>query len=470
MQVNNISNTLVNPLLLSGEEVWLEVIEQLKSEYGLAAYNSWFAQMQFVELKNEVIRISVPTRFIRESIINNYFNKIKQVLGVISPGIKIIDLRVSTNRITTDNCVTEQSPSNDNGGIETQIEQKNYSDQITKLNPKFRFDNFIVAPSNRFALAAAKAIIESKNNTNVLFIHSSVGLGKTHLLQAATNHIFENPSGLKAMYISAEKFMHNYIASVRNNNSIGFKEQFHNLDILLIDDLQFICGKNGTLSAFANTFNMLIESGKTIVISADRSPYLLELDQRTKSRLTGGLVVEIKPAEHELRVNILKMLRAIHNVVLDDEVVEFLAKSITSSIRELEGAFNNLLHHSQFIGIDISMESAKEILRNSLLANEMKISIKKIIDSVANYYGIKANDIISKSRSAKFVLPRQITMFIAKQLTDKSLKEIGDLMGKRDHATVIYSVKKIEEIIERNPETKSAVTKISELLEPSSSF
>ncbi|MBA8667498.1 chromosomal replication initiator protein DnaA [Holosporaceae bacterium 'Namur'] len=463
MQCTNLQERLPASIAADHEELWVSVLENLKDEYGLATFNSWFTHLSFQEIKDGTLKITAPSKFIRECVINNYFRKIKQLVSELDPNIKIIDLRVKQNRPSL--VTKEKKPSlNDNSVI--RVEEYESSTLASNLDRKLTFDNFVVGNSNKLAFMASKAVAEGKSNnpTNVLYIHGAVGMGKTHLLQAIAEYIGNNQPNRNVAYLSAEKFMHQYILSLKNNSSLGFREHLRSLDILLIDDIQFICGKSSTQQEFANTFNALVESGRMVVISCDRSPYQLELDGRTKSRLAGGLSVEIKPADFALRYEILKTKANMLNLNLSKDILEFIAQSVTSSIRELEGALNNLSLYVNNFGMELNLRNTKEILKDCILAHEVSVTVDKIIEVVANFYGVTAKEIFSKSRESKYVLPRQVSAFISKQLTDKSLKDIGQALGKRDHATVIYSIKKLEERMANDKSVNEDITKIIDMI------
>jgi chromosomal replication initiator protein len=453
----------------SVDDFWSTVLFNLKEEFGVNTFNSWFAPLSFLEIQDNILRITAPTQFIRECVINNYLHKIKQIAAQIDPRIKVIDLRVKANSATIATPTVAQEKkvyTNDNDTSSIKVEAYESSNLTSSLDSRYTFDNFIVGPSNKLALSAAQAVAEGRKNGihNVIVIYGTVGLGKTHLLQAVADYINATQPNRSAAYLSAEKFMHQYILSLKNNSSLGFREHLRSLDVLLIDDLQFICGKSSTQQEFANTFNALVESGKTVVISCDRTPYQLELDMRTKSRLAGGLVTEIKAADLALRYEILKNKAQNLNLDLTKDVLEFVSQSVTSSVRELEGALNNLAHHAFNSGIELNLRNTKEILKDCILAHEVVVSIPTIIDTVAKYYEVTTKEILSKSREPRFVLPRQVAAYISKQLTDKSLKDIGHALGKRDHATVIYSIKKLEERLSVDTSINEDIAKIQDSL------
>lgn len=443
------------------EDIWTAVLDKIKEHMGIAVFNTWFNNLSFKEINGDTITISAPSRFIREWVLTNYYNKLKELAAAEDPSIKRIDLKVVSQKAVykAQNITSTTS--------EASVDQ--YSDVfLSMFDKRFVFENFVVDDSNKFAYAATKAIADDGLNNpivrSVLYITAPVGMGKTHLLQSIAQQMSLRSDGNKFAYMSAEKFMHQYIKAVKANELYQFKESLRALDVLLFDDIQFICGKAGTQQEFANTLNAMIEAGKIVVASSDRSPYELDLDARTTSRLTGGLVVEIKKPSVELRKKILISKVQKLNISVPDDVVDFIAHSVSSSVRELEAALNKVVASSSLIGHSIDIGFTKEVLKECLLAHEASVSVDKIVDVVANFYNVSKSEIVSKSRSGKVVYPRQMVSFLAKQLTDKSLKEIGNLIGKRDHATVIYSIKKLEDRISIDSVAAMEVSKLKALL------
>lgn len=328
------------------------------------------------------------------------------------------------------------------------------------LDPTLVFENFVVAESNKIAHSMAMAFANNKQTSNLLYIQGNVGIGKTHLVQSIAAHVRSSQPERRAVYLSAEKFMQFYIRAVRDNDIISFKEKLRSADILLIDDLQFICGKSSSEQELIGTISALTESNKQVVIACNSSPYDLNLDTRTRSRLAGGLVVTIAQADHSLRLKILQSRATRLNMLVPDEILQFVAESIISNIRELEGAFNKLVSYCSITEQPISLEATKEILQDNIAAHSKQVGINQILEHVANFYKVKVADIQSKKRNAHFVLPRQIAAYIAKQLTTLSLQEIGLQLGNKDHATVIYSIKKVEEKITYDPGLANVMSKI----------
>jgi len=325
----------------------------------------------------------------------------------------------------------------------------------SNLDQRFTFDNFIVGKSNELAYSASRAIAEYSEalpESNPLFLYGGVGLGKTHLMHAIAWHIKTYNPKRKVIYMSAEKFMYQFVKALRNKDVIAFKEHFRSVDVLMIDDIQFICGKENTQEEFFHTFNALIDNNRQMVISCDRSPSDLDkIEDRVKSRLGWGLVADVYSTTYELRLGILQSKLELVNKRAPQEVLEFLAAKITSNVRELEGALNKVIAHANFTKNNITLETTQEILRDLIRINGKTLSIEQIQKKVSDAYHINVSDMISANKSKLLVKPRQIAMYAAKLLTTSSLVEISKKFGKKDHTTVIHAIKKIEELCNDNP-------------------
>lgn len=452
-----------NTFIENGSELWEKIQELLLEEYGEAIFKSWFSHIKFSELEKNDLILTVPSRFIREWILSNYFKSIQAYVFSFNHTIKNIDFRVKSTRAkVAPKCIT-----NDNAEMQDDEELKKCDIMGAALDPRFTFENFVSGDANKAAYSSTKAIAEGKklpSESNIIYIQSNVGYGKTHLLQAIAAYIRANYKRKKVAYLSADRFIHLYVKSIRSNNLIEFKEKLREADVLLLDDLQFICGKSGTQNEFLNTFSALTESNRKVVVTCDVSPYQLNLDKRSISKLAGGLVVSIKPSDYNLRLDILKAKIKQLNFAVPGDVLELIAKNITSSNRELEGALNKLITHCSLEGSDIDLKAAQEILKDNLDAHDIELNIEQIMEVVASHYGVQVDEITSKSRAARFVLPRQICMYLAKQLTRFSLQDIGFKLGGRDHATVIYSVKKLDENLSRSKSLSNDIAKLIETL------
>jgi len=316
------------------------------------------------------------------------------------------------------------------------------------LDPRFTFENFVVGKSNELAHAAAQRVAEARAVPfNPLFLYGGVGLGKTHLMHAVAWHIKRRTPARRVIYLSAEKFMYQFIRALRQKNVMTFKEQFRSVDVLMIDDVQFITGKESTQEEFFHTFNALVDQNRQVVISADKSPHDLEgIEERMRSRLGWGLVADIHPTSYELRLGILQSKAEQMKAAVPLKVLEFLAHKIVSNVRELEGALNRILAHSTLIGRPITLETTQEVLHDVLRANDRRVTIEEIQRRVAEHFNMKLADMHSERRARAVARPRQVAMYLAKQLTTRSLPEIGRKFGNRDHTTVMHAVRKIEEL------------------------
>jgi len=354
--------------------------------------------------------------------------------------------------------VVQTSILSDNGDIQTKIKTKaNQNDKAEDIynlssafDARYTFDTFVVGKPNALAHAAARRVIESKNVPfNPLFLYGGVGLGKTHLMHAIGWAMKEHWPERRVMYLSAEKFMYQFVKALRAKDTMSFKDAFRNVDVLMIDDIQFISGKESTQEEFFHTFNALVDQNKQIIISADKSPSdLIGLEERLRSRLAWGLVADIHPSTYDLRLGILQSKRDLLEADIPASVLEFLALKVTSNIRELEGALNRIVAHADVTKQDITLESTQEVLVDLLRAHDRRITIDEIQRKVAEHYNIRLTDMHSARRARNVARPRQVAMYLSKQLTARSLPEIGRKFGGRDHTTVMHAVRKIEELME----------------------
>jgi chromosomal replication initiator protein len=324
------------------------------------------------------------------------------------------------------------------------------SEISSPLDERFTFDSFVVGKPNALAHAAARRVVESLTVPfNPLFIYGGVGLGKTHLMHAIAHAIEDQWPEKTVMYLSAEKFMYQFVKAIRSDSTMAFKEQFRSVDVLMIDDIQFIAGKESTQEEFFHTFNALVDQNKQIIISADKAPSdLAGVDERLRSRLAWGLVADIHPTTYELRLGILQTKRAQLGANVPDAVLEFLALKVTSNVRELEGALNRIVAHADVTKSAISLESTQEVLQDLLRAHDRRITIDEIQRKVAEHYNLRMTDMHSSRRARNVARPRQVAMYLAKQLTARSLPEIGRKFGGRDHTTVMHAVRKVEELMD----------------------
>jgi len=445
-------------------KLWKNVKEELLRHYGEAIFASWFSKLCIFEANPKKIVLAVPTNFMRDWIKSNYLPTIKKLWTHCSNLNSEIEITAIPDLAEFEDNIAIP------GEKKTLVAPSDgTSIWSSPLDPRFTFENFVVGKPNQLAYAAALTVAESQeaiSESNPLFLYGSVGLGKTHLMHAIAWQIKKTNPKRKVIYMSAEKFMYQFVKALRNKDVISFKEKFRSVDVLMIDDIQFICGKESTQEEFFHTFNALIDNNRQMVISCDRSPSDLDnIEDRIKSRLGWGLVADVHSTTYELRIGILQSKTEQMNLNVPRNVIEFLANKITSNVRELEGALNKVVAHSTLISREITLENTKEILKDLLRANERIVTIEEIQKKVATRYNIKASDMHSSSRSREVARPRQIAMYLSKNLTPKSLAEIGKKFGKKDHTTVIHAVKKIEELMLEDSELREEVDLLNKILQ-----
>jgi chromosomal replication initiator protein len=449
--------------------LWDEVSRDLISHYGPALYKNWFSKITFYErTKNNKLLLAAPSNFVRDWVKSNYFETIIKLVAHYDPEVKSVDIITKElNNFYAIGSQELQEPIKNE--VKNPINLETEDDSLAFLDQRFTFENFVIGPPNELAYAAALAVAESKTavaKSNPLFLYGGVGLGKTHLMHAIAWHSKKINPKRKVLYLSAEKFMYRFIKALRNKDVMAFKEEFRSVDVLMIDDIQFICGKDSTQEEFFHTFNAIIDNNKQMVISCDRSPSDLDnIEDRIKSRLGWGLVADVHSTTYELRVGILESKLEQMNINISQNVINFLAAKITSNVRELEGALNKVIAHSTLIGREVTLESTQDILRDLLRSNERIITIEDIQKRVANHYNIKISEMSSVRRARTVVRPRQIAMYLSKILTPKSLADIGSKFGKKDHTTVIHAVKKVEQLMAEDADVREEVNLLTRMLQ-----
>ena len=451
---------------VSDTVVWDNVKRDLKAHYGDDLYKSWLSKIGFGEKQIDgTLILLAPSNFVRDWIKSNYLEIISRLWVHHDADIKYVD-------IITKEVAEKFQPANSSAAMELvkpNFLSNDIDEELALLDPRFTFDNFVVGPPNELAYAAAMAVAESEKaivKSNPLFLYGGVGLGKTHLMHAIAWHCKEKNPKRKVLYMSAEKFMYRFIKALRNKDVMSFKEEFRSVDILMIDDIQFICGKESTQEEFFHTFNAIIDNNKQMVISCDRSPSDLDnVEDRIKSRLGWGLVADVHSTTYELRVGILESKLEKMDIKISQNVIDFLASKITSNVRELEGALNKVIAHSTLVGREVTLETTQDILRDLLRSNERIINVEEIQKKVASRYNIKIADMSSSRRLRSIARPRQIAMYLSKVLTSKSLAEIGSKFGKKDHTTVIHAIKKVEELIANDSDFREEITLLTRILQ-----
>jgi chromosomal replication initiator protein len=434
---------------------WARIRGQLRHEFGDAAFKSWLKPLTLAGGGEGGVRISVPTRFLRDWVVAHYGDRIEALWREENPAVGSIDIFVAPVRPHAagqgGSAVTLPPviPSEDAGNAGAARDAAGARDEVSApLDPRCTFANFVVGKPNELAFAAARRVAGSDSVPfNPLFLYGGVGLGKTHLMHAIAWHIRRRDPSRRVIYLSAEKFMYQFIRALRFKNTMAFKEQFRSVDVLMIDDIQFISDKDSTQEEFFHTFNALADQNRQIVISADKSPSDLEgMKERMRSRLGWGLVADIHPTTYELRLGILQSKSEQRDVDIPAKVLEFLAHKITSNVRELEGSLNRIVAHATLVGRPVTLETTQEVLHDLLRAGDRRVTIEEIQKRVAEHYRIRTSDMHSARRSRAVARPRQVAMYLAKQLTPRSLPEIGRKFGGRDHTTVMHAVRRIEEL------------------------
>jgi chromosomal replication initiator protein len=424
--------------------VWKQVHKALRGEFGEAVFRSWLKPLTLQAHYHGTMEVSVPTRFMKDWIGTHYAKRILEMCAEKHADIKRLEIVVVQGAMISEEEL-EAANKKANGNVAKSADQFEIA---SPLDQRFTFDSFVVGKPNALAHAAARRVVESAAVPfNPLFIYGGVGLGKTHLMHAIAWMIGEQAPEKQVMYLSAEKFMYQFVKALRANETMAFKEFFRGVDVLMIDDIQFIAGKESTQEEFFHTFNALVDQNKQIIISADKAPSdLTGIEERLRSRLAWGLVADIQPSTYDLRLGIVKAKRDQLQADVPDSVLEFLALKVTSNIRELEGALNRIIAHADVSKNTITLESTQEVLQDLLRSHDRRITIDEIQRKVADHYNIRFSDMHSARRARQVARPRQVAMYLAKQLTARSLPEIGRKFGGRDHTTVMHAVRKIEEL------------------------
>ena len=462
---------------------WRRVRARLHAELGEATFNSWFKQVDLIGVDDGRVMLSVPTRFIRNWIVSHYADRLSKLWEEEDASFVRVDIVVHSDpRAEARPQQEEAAAREEQAAAPLPREEVVLSPAVPQgfedagvgapLDPRFTFDAFVVGKSNELAHAAARRVAEATDVTfNPLFLYGGVGLGKTHLMHAIAWEIRKRHPERKVLYLSAEKFMYQFVRALRFKDTMAFKQQFRSVDVLMIDDVQFISGKDSTQEEFFHTFNALIDHNRQVIISADRSPSDLDgIEERIRSRLGWGLAADIHPTDYELRLGILQakadeMMSRNGPVAIPPGVLEFLAHRIVSNVRELEGALKRVVAYASLVGRPITLDMAQEVLRDLLRSNDRKITIEEIQRRVAEYYNVRLADMLSARRARAVARPRQVAMYLSKQLTTRSLPEIGRKFGGRDHTTVIHAVRKIDELCQVDSGIEEDVDLLRRMLE-----
>ena len=421
---------------MSASNIWDLVLSRVEAKVNRHSFYTWFKPTTFVSDDGALIRVRVPNALFRDWLTKHYAAVLEEAFGEVNRSGATVSF------------ITEDAPVEKSAGEEPPVDAAGGDEDVTSgtLGPRYSFDTFIVGPSNQFAHAACRAVAEAPSRSyNPLFIYGGVGLGKTHLMHAIGHYVMSHLKNLKLTYISSERFMNEMINAVRYDRILDFRERYRSVDVLLVDDIQFLAGKEGTQTEFFHTFNALYDAQKQIVISSDSPPHEIpSLEERLRSRFEWGLIADIQPPDLETKVAILKRKAEAEGVPLPDAVAIYIAGKIKSNIRELEGSLIRLVAYASLTGREISLPLAQDVLRNVLQNEERAVTIEIIQKFVSDYYQLKIGDLKSRNNSKSVAMPRQIAMYLCKGLTNASLPEIGRSFGGKHHSTVIHSIKKIE--------------------------
>ncbi len=466
------------------EANWSRIRSRLQVEVGEVEYRTWLRQIRLGDAEGDEITLLLPTRFLRDWVRSQYGDRLSALWHAEVAEIRRVELQLGAEpdsrpvaqdvaRAAVDGAASSVATPDEAvrgpahlAAAEPQVAVAR-AELAAPLDPRFTFDSFVVGKPNEFAHACARRVAErpSSPGFNPLFLYGGVGLGKTHLMHAIGLEL-TRVGRVSVAYMSAEKFMYRFIAAIRSQSTMEFKEQLRSVDVLMIDDLQFLIGKDNTQEEFFHTFNALVDAGKQIVVSADKSPSDLSgLEDRLRTRLGCGMVADLHATTFELRISILEAKAAASGVAVPPKVLEFLAHKITSNVRELEGALNRMIAHANLFGRPVTLDATQEVLHDILKAHDRRVTIEEIQRKVAEHWNIRLTDMSSARRARAVARPRQVAMFLAKQLTSRSLPEIGRKFGNRDHTTVMHAVSRVAELMEHDTAFAEDVELLRRMLE-----
>jgi len=456
------------------DHIWQETLNKIKNQLSNPSFNTWFSETRPIEItEDSKLILEVPNEFIQDWIATQYTDLIEDILGKLTNQDWSL-LLLNPSQLKEYNQTDETKSKKDKVKSEKSVEKKEIDKEINNddkfdlqngFNPKYTFDTFVVGNSNRFAHAASLAVAEAPAKAyNPLFIYGDVGLGKTHLMQAIAHFILKDNPDYKVVYVSSETFTNELINAIKDDQTVDFRDKYRNIDILLVDDIQFLAGKERTQEEFFHTFNTLHEANRQLIISSDRPPKEIPtLEERLRSRFEWGLITDIQKPDLETRIAILRKKADIENLTIPNEVVIYIANKIQSNIRELEGALIKVIAYSSLVDREIDADLAQEALKDLINQNEKRlfeVNIDRIKKIITNYYNLNLEDMQSKKRTQNIAFPRQIAMYLSRELTDFSLPHIGDEFGGRDHTTVIHAHNKIVNKIENEVDFKNTITKL----------
>ena len=453
---------------MNNQQLWQGILGGLEISLSKANFNTWFKNTNILERGSDYITIGVPSDFYKNWIASKYQQEMLKALKTIAPEIKEIKYQIGNNQqvsnqlsVVSKNSIRNPENNNQNNNYKEAIPQN-----FSSLNPKYTFETFIIGKNNELAHAASQAVAKSPGTQyNPLFIYGGVGLGKTHLMHAAGHQLLQSNPRTKILYVTSEKFANDYIEAIKQKRMDEFKKEYRSVDVLLIDDIQFMAGKEGFQEEFFHTFNELRDKGKQIIITSDRPPKEIPaVEQRLVSRFEWGMVADMQAPDLETRMAILRTKMEKKNVAISEDILFYIAENVQSNIRELEGALNRLAVYQQMENRGLVLDQAKTILASIVSNKKRMTSPKKIAESVAQFYSISMEDLLKQSRKKEFVKPRQIAMFIIRKELDNSFPSIGDFFGGRDHTTVMHAVEKIQNLVNEKTSFKQEVDLILDKL------
>lgn len=442
------------------KELWEKTLNIMKGEMSEVSFNTWIKSAVPLSLANDVLRLGVPNNFTKEILETRYQDLLINALKIISSKKYNIEFTIASEESVD---LDEKKSKKEAKAAVTVIDEMSAT-----LNPKYTFNSFVIGNSNRFAHAASLAVAESPAKAyNPLFIYGGVGLGKTHLMHAIGHYILENNAKSKVVYVSSEKFTNELINSIKDDKNEDFRTKYRNVDVLLIDDIQFIAGKDATQQEFFHTFNALHDANKQIILSSDRPPKEIPtLEDRLRSRFEWGLIADIQPPDFETRIAILKKKADVEGINVSNDVMVYIATKIKSNIRELEGALIRIVAYSSLTNKEITVDLAAEALKDIISSKASKqVTIDLIQDVVSNYYNLRIEDFKSQRRTRNVAYPRQVAMYLCRKLTDTSLPKIGEEFGGRDHTTVIHAYEKINESLKEDEALQEAINDITKKIQ-----
>lgn len=440
------------------KDYWLQILDRLKTEVDEECFRTWFSETGLVKVSEDEIIVKVPSRYYKEWITESFSDMLQDIQQKLSIDRFRLKFVVDSESDANGYIRPEKVPA-PGDGILAPIGD-------ARLNPKYRFDTFVVGPCNQFPHAVAMAVVEKPFFTyNPVYFYGGVGLGKTHLMHAIGHTILHNNPHLKLVYISSERFMNEMINCIRHDKMLDFREKYRNIDVLLIDDIQFIAGKAQTQMEFFHTFNALYDNQKQIIISSDCHPKdIAKLEERLSSRFEWGIIADIEPPDLETRIAILQKKAEAENVNFPYDVLYYIADNLRSNVRELEGSLIRLIAYSSLTGESINLVLAKRVLTNITPPEQRVVTVDRILKTVASYFKIKVQDIQSKNNSRSVSHPRHLAMYLTRQLTDHSLPKIGEAFGGKDHTTVLHAIRKIEQNKEKDMELRTVINKLTNLI------